>query len=40
MYSKMWVKSGVDYPSLVDRLISLALERHHDKQQLKTSVFD
>jgi len=40
MYSKMWVKSGVDYPSLVDRLVTLALERHADKQRLKTSVFD
>jgi len=40
MYSKMWVKSGVDYPSLVDQLVTLALERHSDKQQLKTSVFD
>jgi len=40
MYSKMWVKSGVDYASLVDRLVTLAIERHTDKQQLKTSVFD
>ena len=40
MYSKMWVKSGVDYPSLVDRLVTLAIERHTDKQQLKTSVFE
>ncbi|HEX5071438.1 MAG TPA: D-alanine--D-alanine ligase, partial [Vicinamibacterales bacterium] len=40
MYSKMWVRSGVDYPTLVDRLITLAIERHADKQQLKTSVFD
>jgi hypothetical protein len=27
MYSKMWVKSGVDYPTLVDRLVRLAVER-------------
>jgi len=40
MYSKMWVKSGVDYPTLVDRLVRLAVERHADKQELKTSVFD
>jgi D-alanine-D-alanine ligase len=28
MYSKMWEASGLDYPRLLDRLISLALERH------------
>jgi D-alanine-D-alanine ligase len=38
MYSKMWAASGVDYPLLLDRLISLALERHAEKQQLRTSV--
>jgi D-alanine-D-alanine ligase len=38
MYSKMWAASGVDYPRLLDRLISLALERHAEKQQLRTSV--
>ncbi len=38
MYSKMWAASGVDYPTLLDRLIALALERHADKQQLRTSV--
>jgi D-alanine-D-alanine ligase len=37
MYSKMWEASGVDYPTLVDRLIKLALERHAEKQKLKTS---
>jgi D-alanine-D-alanine ligase len=39
MYSKLWAASGVDYPSLVGRLITLALERHSAKQQLKTSTF-
>ena len=38
MYSKMWDASGVGYAELVHRLIQLALERHHDKQKLKTSV--
>jgi D-alanine-D-alanine ligase len=38
MYSKMWEASGVSYPALVDRLIQLALERHADKQRLRTSV--
>lgn len=28
MYPKMWEYSGVPYPALLDRLISLALERH------------
>jgi D-alanine-D-alanine ligase len=39
MFAKLWGASGVDYPTLVDRLITLALERHAEKQQLKTSVF-
>ena len=37
MYSKMWEASGMAYPALVDRLIQLALERHADKQKLRTS---
>ena len=37
MYSKMWAASGVSYPVLIDRLIALALERHTEKQQLRTS---
>jgi D-alanine-D-alanine ligase len=32
MYSKLWAASGVDYPTLVDRLIQLAIERRQDKQ--------
>jgi D-alanine-D-alanine ligase len=39
MYSKLWAASAVDYPTLVDRLIVLALERHAEKQQLRTSAF-
>jgi D-alanine-D-alanine ligase len=38
MFAKMWAASGVDFPHLVDRLITLALERHRDKQQLRTSM--
>ncbi len=38
MYSKMWEASGLSYPALLDRLIALALERHAERQQLKTSV--
>ncbi|MFN8062067.1 MAG: D-alanine--D-alanine ligase family protein [Vicinamibacterales bacterium] len=37
MYSKLWAASGVDYPQLLDRLIELALERHREKQALRTS---
>jgi D-alanine-D-alanine ligase len=33
MYSKLWAASGVDYPTLVDRLIALAVERHREKQK-------
>jgi D-alanine-D-alanine ligase len=38
MYSKMWEASGVPYPVLLDRLVGLALERHAEKQELRTSV--
>jgi D-alanine-D-alanine ligase len=38
MFAKMWEASGMPYPALVDRLIQLALERHADKQRLRTSV--
>jgi D-alanine-D-alanine ligase len=38
MYSKLWAASGLDYPALLDRLVSLALERHAAKQQLRTSL--
>jgi D-alanine-D-alanine ligase len=27
-YAKMWEATGVDYPTLIDRLVELALERH------------
>ena len=38
MFAKLWAASGVDYPTLLDRLIALARERHAEKQQLRTSV--
>ena len=38
MYPKLWEASGVPYPALLDRLIALALERHADKQRLRTSM--
>lgn len=39
MYAKLWAASGVDATMLIDRLIALALERHHDAQQRRTSAF-
>jgi D-alanine-D-alanine ligase len=39
MFSKLWEASGVDYGTLLDRLIALALERHAAKQTLRTSAF-
>jgi D-alanine-D-alanine ligase len=38
MYSKLWAASGLPFPALIDRLITLALERHSDKQLLRTSM--
>ena len=31
MYPKLWIASGMTYPQLVDRLIELALERKHER---------
>jgi D-alanine-D-alanine ligase len=38
MFSKMWEASGVSYPALLDRLVELALERHAEKQLLRTAL--
>ncbi|MBF8299778.1 MAG: ddl 2 [Acidobacteria bacterium] len=38
MYPKMWAASGLAYADLLDRLIALALERHAEKQRLRTSI--
>ena len=37
MYPRMWEKTGLTYPALIERLIQLALERYADKQKSKTS---
>jgi D-alanine-D-alanine ligase len=37
MYPKLWEASGVSYGELVDRLISLAVERHQIEHALKTT---
>lgn len=39
MYARLWAASGVDFPALVDRLIVLAIERHAEKQETRTSAF-
>ncbi len=39
MFAKLWAASGVDYPTLVERLIALAIERHTEKQARKTTAF-
>ena len=33
MYPQMWAASGLDYPSLIDRLVELAIARHRRKQR-------
>lgn len=38
MYPKLWQASGLDYTSLITRLIELALERHRADNALKTSM--
>jgi D-alanine-D-alanine ligase len=33
MYPKLWEASGLSYSDLIDRLVSLALERQAEKEQ-------
>ncbi|MDA8188982.1 MAG: D-alanine--D-alanine ligase, partial [Dehalococcoidales bacterium] len=37
MYPKLWEASGISYGELIDRLIELAIKRHMEKRQLRTS---
>lgn len=37
MYAKLWEASGLPYPALIERLVTLALERHAEKQRLRTT---
>lgn len=37
MFSKLWAASGLAYPDLLDRLVTLSLERHAEKQPLRTT---
>ena len=38
MYPKLWGASGVDYTTLITRLIELALERHEADRGLQSAV--
>jgi D-alanine-D-alanine ligase len=37
MYPKMWEATGLSYSDLLSRLLTLAMERHQEKQRLRTS---
>jgi D-alanine-D-alanine ligase len=37
MYPKLWEATGLSYPELLNRLIELALARHEEKAQLRTT---
>jgi D-alanine-D-alanine ligase len=37
MYPKLWEASGIGYAELIDRLISLAIERHAEEERLRMS---
>jgi D-alanine-D-alanine ligase len=37
MFAKLWESTGLGYSQLLDKLISLALERHREKRSLKTT---
>ena len=36
MYPMLFKESGISYPELIDRLISLAMERHAKERSLRT----
>ena len=35
MYPRLWAASGLSFPSLVDKLLALALERHREQSKLR-----
>lgn len=39
MYPKLWAAAGISYAQLIDHLVSLAIERHQDRQRSLT-VYD
>lgn len=40
MYPRLWGLSGLSLPKLVDRLVQIALERHHDRHRLDEGIKD
>lgn len=38
MFPLLWKETGLDYPSLIERLVFLAIERHAEKQRIKYTV--
>ncbi len=40
MYPKMWQQTGLPYPGLIDKLVSLAFEKHEQKSRLKLDYSD
>jgi D-alanine-D-alanine ligase len=36
MYPRLWEASGIPYSDLIDRLITLAIERHREKSRSRT----
>ncbi len=37
MYPRMWAASGLPFPDLLDRVIQLAFDRHHDRGRMSTA---
>ncbi|OCA89341.1 D-alanine--D-alanine ligase A [Bacillus sp. FJAT-27225] len=35
MFPLLWKHTGIDYPELIERLVSLGMERHAEKQKIK-----
>ena len=38
MYPKLWAASGVSYPELIDRLLTLAIERGERESRLRSAM--
>ncbi|MBO9131385.1 D-alanine--D-alanine ligase [Bacillus sp. 165] len=38
MFPLLWQHTGVSYPQLIERLVSLAIERHEEKQKIKYTI--
>ncbi|MBM3208026.1 MAG: D-alanine--D-alanine ligase [Chlamydiae bacterium] len=39
VFPRLWEASGVNYTDLIDKLIQLAIEKHHQDNKLQTSAF-